>query len=149
MRATSCIARAQPANVFHGPFSRGHSERAESGYGGRRPLADEAASENMDYRKQLRLAIGFDDCVDSAGALRQGQDARFTNGLCDLIIRCHAAHRPEHDQPGLGDRRPHDTPPRLCDQSAEAQAIRGTVRLGQDYRRARLIGISASAAFWW
>jgi hypothetical protein len=85
MRATSCIARAQPANVFHGPFSRGHSERAESGYGGRRPLADEAASENMDYRKQLRLAIGFDDCVDSAGALRQGQDARFTNGLCDLI----------------------------------------------------------------
>jgi hypothetical protein len=55
MRATSCIARAQPANVFHGPFSRGHSERAESGYGGRRPLADEAASENMDYRKQLRL----------------------------------------------------------------------------------------------
>jgi hypothetical protein len=57
MRATSCIARAQPANVFHGPFSRGHSERAESGYGGRRPLADEAASENMDYRKQLRLRL--------------------------------------------------------------------------------------------
>jgi hypothetical protein len=57
MRATSCIARAQPANVFRGPFSRCHSERAESGYGGRRPLADEAASENMDYRKQLRLRL--------------------------------------------------------------------------------------------
>jgi transposase len=49
----------------------------------------------------------------------------------------HAAHRPEHHQPQLGDRRPHDAPPRLRHQSAEAQANRGAVRLGQDDRRAR------------
>jgi hypothetical protein len=70
MRATSCIARAQPANVFRGPFSRCHSERAESGYGGRRPLADEAASENMDYRKQLRLIASAPGFLTSAAARR-------------------------------------------------------------------------------
>jgi transposase len=39
----------------------------------------------------------------------------------------HAAHRPEHGQPQLGDRRPHNAPPRLRHQSAEAQANRETV----------------------
>jgi hypothetical protein len=43
----------------------------------------------------------------------------------------------------LGDRRPHDAPPRLRDQPAEAQSNRGAVRLGQDDRRAR----SADAAW--
>ena len=42
----------------------------------------------------------------------------------------------EHDRPDLGGRCSHDAPPGLCDQPAEAQAYRGAVRLGQDYRRA-------------
>ncbi len=71
-------------------------------------------------------------------------DARRRQGLrCTWVRRrsarpqCHAPHRPEHDQPDLGDRCAHDTPPRLRHQSAETQANRGAVRLGQDDRWAR------------
>jgi hypothetical protein len=41
---------------------------------------------------------------------------------------------------------PQDAPPRLYDQSAEAQANRGAVRLGQDHRRTRPADAARSCA---
>jgi hypothetical protein len=55
--------------------------------------------------------------------------------ICATSTSRHRSHRTRQAQ--LGDRRPHDSPPRLRHQSAEAQENRGAFRLGQDDRRAR------------
>src|SRR3974390_3492427 len=48
--------------------------------------------------------------------------------------RLHAARLAEQYQSSLGDRCPHDPPPRLSHQRNQAEADRGTLRLDQDRR---------------
>ncbi len=79
--------------------------------------------------------------IDTRLSLATG--ARGRQGLrCRRIRRSaapvqrHAVCRPEHQQPALGDRRPHHPPSRLCRQRTTSQADRGDLRVDQGDRRA-------------
>jgi transposase len=83
-----------------------------------------------------RLTLGADKAYDVH---------EFVDDLRDLNVTPHIA---QNTQPQLGDRRPHDVPPRLRDQSAEAQANRGAVRLGRNDRRARPADAAGRRTAW-
>jgi transposase len=72
-----------------------------------------------------RLTLGADKAYDVHG---------FVDDLRDLNVTPHIAQNTTNCSSAIDVR---TTRSRLCDQSAEAQANRGTVRLGQDHRRPR------------
>ena len=73
-----------------------------------------------------RLTLGADKAYDVHG---------FVDDLRDLNITPHIAQNTTNRSSAIDART--TSPPRLRDQPAEAEANRGTVRLGQDDRRAR------------
>ena len=82
-----------------------------------------------------RITVGGDKGYDTAG---------FVAALREL--NAHAARRPEHQQPPLGDRRPDHAPSRLRGQPAHPQADRGGVRLDQGDRPAAACPASRQGA---
>jgi hypothetical protein len=105
------------------PRASGHAER----------LASLALIEP--YAERLAALALIEPRAERPQPLTLGADKGYDSSDFVIELREQAVTRTSpRTRAGLGDRRPHHPPPRLCDLAAHPQTHRGGLRLGRDTR---------------